>query len=65
MKVRVVHGANETGLDVAGNSVSVVRRQLRDQFNIPDDAIAIVNGTTVDDGYILGEDDNLEFIRSM
>lgn len=35
MKVRVVHGANEARFDVAGNSVSVVRRQLRDQFTRP------------------------------
>ena len=63
MRVRVVHGANEGRYAVAGNSVSVVQRQLRDQFNIPDDAI--VNGTTVDNGYILGDDDNLEFIRPM
>lgn len=61
--VRVTHGANDEEFQVAGKSVSAVRRSLKGAFNIPDDAQALVKGDVVDENYKLKEGDQLEFVK--
>ena len=63
MKVTVVCGANQGRYAVAGMTVDRVQKGLRDAFNIPDDADAIVNGESVDSCHVLKADDNLEFSK--
>lgn len=64
-KVRVVHGANEQYFDnLSGKKVEGVRRQLRDVFNIPSDADAIVDGKVVTEDFVLAAGQNLEFSKA-
>jgi len=60
--VKVIHGTNDGLFMIAGTSVASVRAVLRDAFNIPDDAIAFVNGVCVVPGCQLHENDTLEFV---
>jgi hypothetical protein len=60
--VRVIHGANDGLFGVAGKTVASVRRSLRTAFNIPDDAVALVNGVQVDGDHRL-RPGTLEFVR--
>jgi len=63
-KVRVVNGANEQYFDnIAGKNVGSVRKSLREVFNIPGDASALVGGKEVQDDFILEGGQNLEFIK--
>jgi len=63
-KVRVVNGANEQYFDnIAGKNVGSVRKSLREVFNIPGDASALVGGKEVQDDFILEGGMNLEFIK--
>lgn len=63
-KVRVVHGANEQYFDnLEGKTVGMVRKSLRDVFNIPGDAEALIGGKTVGDDFILEGAMNLEFVK--
>ena len=62
--VRVIHGANDGTFDLEGATVDRVRRSLVDAFNVPEDAIAFVNGEQVDPAnYRLACQDTLEFCR--
>ena len=46
--VKVIHGANDDVFEgIAGMTVEEVQRNLVDAFNIPVDAISIVNGVCV------------------
>ncbi len=64
-QVKVAHGANEDTFDgLVGKSVSEVRDALREAFNIPSDAIALVNGQPVTGDYRLQKNDALEFLRT-
>jgi len=61
-KVRVVHGANDAYFEnLEGKTVGYVRKSLRDVFNIPIDAVAVINGETVDDNYIFKGSESLDF----
>lgn len=63
-KVRVVHGANEQYFDnLEGKTVGMVRKSLREVFNIPGDADALIGGKTVGDDFILEGGQNLEFVK--
>lgn len=63
-KVKVIHGANDDTFDgLVGQKVATVRASLVDAFNIPGDAMALVNGVTVDNNYTLKQSDVLEFIK--
>lgn len=62
-KVRVIHGANDGEFGVAGAKVATVRFSLVDAFNIPDEALAFVNGDQVDANYTLQRGETLEFVR--
>lgn len=60
-KVRVVHGANTKHFDLSGKTVGSVRKSLREAFNIPSEAEALVDGKSVGDDFILQGGQNLEF----
>jgi hypothetical protein len=63
-KVKVIHGANDDIYDgLVGQKVSTVRASLVDSFNIPGDALALVNGQQVANDYTLQQNDVLEFIK--
>jgi hypothetical protein len=61
-KVRVIHGANEEYFpSLTGKEVGSVRKSLRDVFNLPSDAVAYVDGKQVNDAFVLGAGQTLEF----
>lgn len=63
-KVRVVHGANHQYFDnLVGKTVGSVRKSLRNSFNIPGDAVAMVDGKQVGDDHVLASSQNLEFTK--
>ena len=63
-KVRVVHGANEQYFEnLDGKTVGQVRKSLRDAFNIPGDANALITGKEVGDDFVLEGGMNLEFVK--
>lgn len=63
-KVRVVNGANERYFDnLQGKTVGSVRKSLRELFNIPGDALALISGKEVGDDFILEGGMNLEFLK--
>ena len=62
-QVRVVSGANEQYHSLEGKTVGSVRKSLRDVFNIPGDAVALVGGKEVGDDFILEGGQNLEFLK--
>jgi len=63
MGIRVVHGANEQELDVESATVGTLRRSLRDVFNIPDVATALISGETVTDECAVSDGELLEFVQ--
>ena len=62
-EVKVICGANDDSFPVAGYRVETVRNSLVDAFNIPPQAIALVNGDRVESSYILQPNDILEFCK--
>lgn len=63
-KVRVVHGANEQYFDnLGGKTVGSIRKSLREAFNIPSDAEALIAGKSVGDDFVLEGGQNLEFVK--
>ena len=61
---KVIYGVNELDLELAGKPVSEIWKHLEQVFNIPRDAVVTVNGTRVDDGYVAGPGDELEFTKA-
>lgn len=61
--VTVVHGIHRLALPFVGRAVGGVRHALAPVLNIANDALAVVNGGTVGEDYILAPDDHLEFVR--
>lgn len=62
-KVRVVHGVNEGYFDIDGKSVGSIRKSLREVFNIPGDASALIGGKEVGDEFIVEGNMTLEFVK--
>lgn len=62
-KVRVIHGANEGYYDLEGKTVGSVKKSLREVFNIPGDADALIGGKEVQDDFVLEAGMNLEFSK--
>ena len=60
--VKIIHGANDGIFNVGGASVASVRASLAVAFNIPDEAIAFVNGELVRHDFRVWANDILEFI---
>ena len=64
MSVRVVHGINEGRFAAEGHTIEQVAHSLCEVFNLPADAVALVNGKEVTRDHILADGDNLEFTRT-
>jgi len=61
--IMVACGANQGEFDVVGKSVGAVSEFLREVLNIDRMSSGVVNGKTVDDGYILKAGDHLEYLK--
>ena len=62
--VKIIHGPNDDIFDLPdGSTVLNVSRNLADAFNIPAEAIALVNGALVESSYRLLSNDTLEFVK--
>ena len=61
---KVIYGVNELDLDLAGKSVRGIWKVLEQVFNIPRDAVVTVNGTRVDDDYVVRPGDEIEFQKA-
>ena len=62
-KVRVLHGVHTLEANLAGRTVADVRQALRQALNISPQAVAIVDGREVEEGFILLAGQQLEFVR--
>ena len=58
---KVIYGVNELDLDLAGKSVRGIWKVLEQVLNIPRDAAVTVNGSRVDDDYVVRPGDEIEF----
>ena len=58
---KVIYGVNELDLDLAGKSVRGIWKVLEQVLNIPRDAQVSVNGSRVDDDYVVRPGDEIEF----
>ncbi|HBK34253.1 TPA: hypothetical protein DEP34_03725 [Candidatus Uhrbacteria bacterium] len=63
-KIRVACGASSGQYPVAGMTVGNIRQELRDILNIGSEHMPRVNGASVDNDYVLKEEDSLEFVRN-
>jgi hypothetical protein len=61
---KVIYGVNELDLELEGKPISEIWKHLEQVFNIPRDAVVTVNGTRVDDTYVVGPGDELEFTKA-
>ena len=61
---KVIYGVNELDLDLAGKSVHGIWKALEQVFNIPRDAQVTVNGSRVDDEYVVRPGDEIEFQKA-
>ena len=60
--ILVVHGANEDILELGGQTVGMIRRDLTGLFNIDPDADPFVKGEQVVEGHVLQHGETLEFL---
>ena len=65
MTVRVVHGANDLTFPLAGRTIRFVAKKLRDVFNIPQGADALLNGSPSNSETVLATGDLLEFVQPL
>lgn len=64
-KNRVLYGSNDHEFDgIAGKTVASIRKALSVPFNLPQDAIPLVNGQQVEESYKLKQEDTLEFVKN-
>lgn len=61
--IKIIHGPNDDLFDCVGASIGLVRRNLRDAFNLDAEALPFVNGDVVSDDFQLRPRDVLEFIH--
>lgn len=65
MSVSLSSGANSApALELAGLTVAQVRTQFAEAMSIPTGARATVNGTAVQDTYVLRDGDKLAFVKN-
>lgn len=62
-RVRVLHGVHALEANLAGRTVADVRQALRQALNISPQAVAVVDGREVGEGFILLAGQQLEFVR--
>jgi len=58
---KVIYGVNELDLDLAGKSIRGIWKVLEQVFNIPRDAAVTINGSRVEDDYVVRPGDEIEF----
>jgi hypothetical protein len=58
---KVIYGVNELDLDLAGKTVRGIWQALSQVLNIPRDVAVSVNGTRVEDDYVVRPGDEIEF----
>ena len=62
--VRVICGSSEGWFQsLVGDTVATVRDVFRQRYNIPDTAIALVDGEPAEDSDVLREGTTLEFVN--
>lgn len=61
---RVINGVNELSAPLAGRTVADVRAMLAQALNIDPTAHAVANGDGVAEDYVLGEGDEVEFVKA-
>ena len=62
--VTVLHGAHEGQHPVADQTVASVRATFAGPYNIPANAMARINGQTVQNDYVLRPNERLEFVMA-
>ena len=62
-KITVSCGGAQNEFEVVGHSVGEVAELLKEVLNIPANPITVVNGSTVDNDYVLQENDTLDFVQ--
>ena len=62
-QVRVLYGVHALEASLAGRTVADVRQALRQALNISPQAVAVVDGREVEEGFILLGGQQLEFVR--
>ena len=62
---RVICGITDRELRIVGATVGEVRAQLVDMFNIPANALALMNGGEVSADYVIKANDVLEFSQKL
>lgn len=60
--ILVVHGANEDILELGGQTVGMIRRDIEGLSNIHPQAVPFINGKHVIEGYVLRHGETLEFL---
>jgi hypothetical protein len=64
MSVRIIHGANEGRFQLAGQTIRSIAKSLRDAFNIPADALALIGGAEVSGDHVVANGETVEFVRT-
>jgi len=62
-QVRVLYGVHAIEASLAGRTVADVRQALRQALNISPQAVAVVDGREVEEGFVLLAGQQLEFVR--
>ena len=62
-QVRVLYGVHSLEADLAGRTVADIRQALRQALNISPQAVAVVDGREVQEGFTLLAGQQLEFVR--
>jgi len=62
-QVRVLYGVHALAASLAGRTVGDVRQALRQALNISPQAVAVVDGREVEEGFVLLAGQQLEFVR--
>lgn len=63
--VRISCGGNDENFSFGGRTVGDARMQLADILHIPPAATAVVQGSVVNDVYVLKTQDHLEFRKEV
>ncbi len=61
--VKVTYGIHKMEAALEGKRVAEVRGAISESLNIDPRAMAVVNGSEVDEDHVLAEGDHLEFVR--
>jgi hypothetical protein len=63
MATTIINGVNTLQADLQGKKVEEVRAMLAQALNISPEATPEVNSQVVEPGYVLGDGDELEFVK--